>query len=145
MLILIGAVPERLVHGDQSRPLFPTSLAPPGPAIGFSTATLIQGNPSLTCTLNNRTVNFFIMFDISYYSKLGRKYLSICLVSDSTNDCFWSVQNCICISNRLPVLRQIQKKLRDLQKLVTIVNIVMYLRFQKALILSLIFRRLIKF
>ena len=43
MLILIGAVPERLVHGHQSRLLFPTSLAPPGPAIGFSTATLIQG------------------------------------------------------------------------------------------------------
>ena len=44
MLILIGAVPERLVHGDQSRPLLPSSLAPPGPAVGFSTATLIQGN-----------------------------------------------------------------------------------------------------
>ena len=43
MLILIGAVPERLVHSDQSRPLLPSSLAPPGPAIGFSTATLIQG------------------------------------------------------------------------------------------------------
>ena len=42
MLILIGVVPERLVHGHQSRLLFPTSLAPPGPAIGFSTATLIQ-------------------------------------------------------------------------------------------------------
>ena len=46
MLILIGAVPERLVHSDQSRPLFPTSLAPPGPTIGFSTATLIQGTLS---------------------------------------------------------------------------------------------------
>ena len=44
MLILIGAVPERLVHGDQSRPLLPSSLAPPGPAVGFSAATLIQGN-----------------------------------------------------------------------------------------------------
>ena len=44
MLILIGAVPERLVHGDQSRPLLPSSLAPPGPAVGFSTATLIQGS-----------------------------------------------------------------------------------------------------
>ena len=43
MLILIGAVPERLVHGDQSRPLLPSSLAPPGPAVGLSTATLIQG------------------------------------------------------------------------------------------------------
>ena len=48
MLILIGAVPERLVHGHQSRLLFPTSLAPPGPAIGFSTATLIQGTPCQT-------------------------------------------------------------------------------------------------
>ena len=27
MLILIGAVPERLVHGDQSRPFFPSSSA----------------------------------------------------------------------------------------------------------------------
>ena len=44
MLILIGAVPERLVHGDQSRPLLPSSLAPPGPAVGLSTATLIQGS-----------------------------------------------------------------------------------------------------
>ena len=43
MLILIGAVPERLVHGDQSRPLVLSSLAPPGLAVGFSTATLIQG------------------------------------------------------------------------------------------------------
>ena len=48
MLILIGAVPERLVHGHQSRLLFPTSLAPPGPAIGFSAATLIQGTPVST-------------------------------------------------------------------------------------------------
>ena len=44
MLILIGAVPERLLHGDQSRPFLPSSLAPPGPAIGFSTMTLIQGS-----------------------------------------------------------------------------------------------------
>ena len=43
MLILIGAVPERLVHGDQSGPLLPSSLAPPGPTVSFSTATLIQG------------------------------------------------------------------------------------------------------
>ena len=41
---MIGAVPERLVHGDQSRPLLPSSLAPPGLAVGFSAATLIQGS-----------------------------------------------------------------------------------------------------
>ena len=57
MLILIGALPERLVHGHQSRLLFPTSLAPPGPAIGFSTATLIQGRIRLNQLLKNVRVN----------------------------------------------------------------------------------------
>ena len=52
MLILIGAVPERLVHGDQSRPLLPSSLALPGPAVGFSTATLIQGSSHEPGTVN---------------------------------------------------------------------------------------------
>ena len=54
MLILIGAVPERLVHGDQSGPFLPSSLAPPGPAVGFSTATLIQGSYTTTHEIDLR-------------------------------------------------------------------------------------------
>ena len=57
MLILIGAVPERLVHGDQSRSLLPSSLALPGPAVGFSTATLIQGREEV-CKLKQFITGF---------------------------------------------------------------------------------------
>ena len=69
MLILIGAVPERLVHGDQSRPLLPSSLAPPGPAVGFSTATLIQGSIngpiSRKSLVKSRNQNIFEKFKLN--------------------------------------------------------------------------------
>ena len=91
MLILIGAVPERLVHGHQSRLHFPTSLAPPGPAIGFSTATLIQGIFKLSKTENRIEKLLLVHVLLSFlFSPIAEKWLVVfgpyCIISAYTQD-----------------------------------------------------------
>ena len=86
MLILIGAVPERLVHGDQSRLLVPSSLAPPGPAVGFSTATLIQSMKSES--LSEKlfpTCKYFTTFIFFFPGSQTNKNLPVHLVFNITD------------------------------------------------------------